>query len=340
MSPASPRRILDAIRAADWWAYKIPPLLVTVYAGFLRFPTSLDDWSIAARALVAILCIAVFGYVQNDICDIDADRRAGRPNRMAGLGVIARMLWMLVPAAMALALVGTTGDRVMVALVAANLLVPTLYSVPPVRLKGRGLAGALADAAGVHALPMALVSRAVTIGAPDDVWTSMFIVTAIGWATFAGLRGILVHQVVDRDADAAADVTTFGGRLGAAGTRPIVMRVLLPAEVASLVLFLAPLVVAAPVLILVFVLYLAAESVKVQRGWTLPLFDPTASEKEAYVPVVNNEIYEMWLPVALAVQLALMHLWLWLLVAAHVYLFLPNLRVRWGITLKTSEPSL
>jgi hypothetical protein len=57
------------------------------------------------------------------------------------------------------------------------------------------------------------------------------------------------------------------------------------------------------------------------------------------VPVVNNELYEMWLPVAFVVELALERPLAWALVAAHLYLFLPNLRLRTAVTLRVLEPS-
>lgn len=331
--------LLETVRSADWWLYKIPPLLVSAYAGFLLFPSALPDWSIVARTLVAILLIAIFGYVQNDVCDVDADRQAGRPNRMSAARPTSRAVWIFAPAAAALSIAMTTGDHVLVAITATNLLVPTLYSVPPVRLKGRGLAGALADAAGVHLLPMAAMCRAVTLSAPNDIQSILFVTTALGWATAAGLRGILLHQVRDRDDDAAAGVVTWGGGLGATRARAIVLRLLLPIELLSLGLFVMPLLRVGPMLGIALVLYAAAESVKMRRGWTLPLVEHADGSREPYVPVINNELYEVWLPVALAGQLAIRDPWLWTLVLAHIYLFLPNLKVRLAITLKVLEPS-
>jgi 4-hydroxybenzoate polyprenyltransferase len=332
-------RALQAVRASDWWSYKIPPLLLTAYAGAALFDVPVAILGVAGRAVLAILAIAVFGYVQNDICDVDADRRAGRPNRMTDVGRGARVAWLLMPIVVALLLAVTIADLVLLALVIANLVVPTLYSVAPIRLKERGVWGAAADAAGVHVLPMAIVARSVTMHAPNGRVLTVFVLSALGWTAFAGLRGIIVHQVVDREADAAAGAETFGGRLGAARARMLILRAVFPAEVASLAVFLAVSAAHAPVVWIALGLYVAAETVKVRRGWTMPLFDPPGRSKERYVPVINNELYEMWLPVAFAVQLALARPILWLLVAAHVYCFLPNLRVRMAVTLKVLEPS-
>jgi hypothetical protein len=114
---------------------------------------------------------------------------------------------------------------------------------------------------------------------------------------------------------------------------------LFPAELASLAVFLVVSAAHAPVVWIALALYVAAETVKVRRRWTMPLFDRSGRSKEPYVPVINNELYEVWLPTAFAVQLAIAHPALWLLVAAHIYGFFPNLRVRMAVTLKVLEPS-
>lgn len=339
MSLAGVRRALDAVRAADWWSYKIPPLLLVAYAGLAYFRLPLEAAAIVGRAMAAILAIAIFGYVQNDICDVEADRLAGKPNRMAAVGVVGRLAWLVTPAAVALLIAVSVRDSVLLFLVCGNLLVPTLYSVAPIRLKARGIWGALADAAGVHVLPMAIVARAVTLMAAPTMERTVFVVSVLAWAAFAGLRGIIVHQVVDREADHAAGAETFGGRLGATRARGLIMHGLLPAELLALAVFLVLVATWMPVVWLVLVLYAAAETVKVRRKWTMPLFDHSGRTKEAYVPTVNNELYEAWLPMAFAVQLAILRPILWLLVAAHLYLFLPNMRVRAGVTLKVLEPS-
>lgn len=329
MSRSLFQRIWTAVRAADWWAYKIPPLLITIYAGLLRFNRPDETWPLAVSALTAILLVAVYGYVLNDICDIEADRRSGRPNRMANVGWIGRIVLLVGPAAGALALAWRTDDAIMLAIVGSNLALPTLYSVPPVRLKGRGVLGALADAGGVHALPMALVARAVTVdtGGADGM-ASLFVASTIGWTAFAGLRGIIVHQVADLHADRLADVTTFAARIGVERARRLVLGALFPLELLSLGVFLALVLPAAPVVAIVLLAFAAIEVLRMYRGWKLPLFEPTETSRERYLPILNNEIYEVWLPLGLAIQIALTFPRLWPLVVLHLLLFLPNIHVR------------
>lgn len=325
-------RLWALVRADDWWAYKIPPLLAVVYATAIRFPVPAHAWVAALAAVGAIVLVAIYGYLLNDIADLESDRRAGRRN---GIGAIGQG-WAI--SALAVPLVGVfllgwwIGDPVIQALLGLNLLLPTLYSVPPVRLKVRGLLGVLADAGGAHVLPTAIVIRAVTadLDAPPVLLT-MFVAAAIGWALCAGLRSIIVHQVRDQLADERAGVTTFGGKLGMVRGRRLVRGVLVPAELICLGLFLGLVVPVAPVAAVVLLFWLVVELRKLRRHWTLPLFDPTGRTREPYLPLASNDLYELWLPFGLSLQLALIYPLAWLLVAAQLMLFFDNTRTRLAV---------
>jgi glycosyltransferase involved in cell wall biosynthesis len=176
---------------------------------------------------------------------------------------------------------------------------------------------------------MAIVARASMLhgrGAPWLAW--LFLGSVTGLAVFAGLRGIVLHQNADREADASAGIETFGGSLGVDGARRLVFRWLLPAELFCLAVFLALIALDAPLAIVAAVLSLAVEWQRMRRGWTLPLFAPADQSHERYIPIVNNELYEVWLPLGLALQLAVEHPPAWLFVAAQILLFLPSIRTR------------
>jgi glycosyltransferase involved in cell wall biosynthesis/4-hydroxybenzoate polyprenyltransferase len=294
------------VRAGEWWAYKIPPLLIVGFAGLLQFEADHAAWTRGATALAAVVLVAMYGYLLNDLCDIEADRKSRRPNRMADVGPVGRLAGIALPAAGALLLALTTADPLVIVLVAINLLLPTLYSVPPVRLKGRGSWGALADAAGVHAVPAAIMARAI-VGDPilaGAARAHLFVGAAVGWALLVGLRGILLHQVADRASDERAGVMTLGRRLGATRARRLVLFGLFPAELACLALLLGPLLRSAPAATALIVLGLVVDTLRRYRGWTLPLFEPTATSHERFIPILSNELYEVWLPVGLALQVA------------------------------------
>ena len=325
-------RLWTLVRADDWWAYKIPPLLAVIYATVIRFQVPVQAWTAALGALGAIVLVAIYGYLLNDIADIETDRRAGRRNGIGSIGQGRAIVALAAPLTGVFLLAWWIGDPVVQGLLALNLLLPTLYSVPPVRLKVRGLLGVLADAGGAHVLPTAIVIRAVTaeLSAPPAL-LALFVATAVGWALFAGLRSIIVHQVRDRLADLRSGITTFGGRLGMARGRRLVRGMLVPAEVICLGLFLGLVVPAAPVAAGVLLFWLLVELRKLRRQWTLPLFDPTGRTREPYLPLASNDLYELWLPFGLCLQLALIYPMAWLLLAAQSVFFFDNTRTRLAV---------
>lgn len=329
MKIGSLRRLSSTVRAGDWWLYKIPPLAAIAYAGALLGASgSAGRLAAGGIAIVGICLVAAYGYILNDICDLDEDRVNGRHNRMARLTATARTIALLTPCA-TLALLGVRfADWTTAALFAANLALPTLYSVRPVRLKERGVIGALADASGVHAVPALIVAWTVAPLPRSSPLSSIFIGSSVGWALFAGLRGIVVHQVADRSADLKAGVRTFAADLSTEAARTLLFARLLPIEVTALTLFLGVSAATAPVIVVMVALYLTGEAVKMRSGWRLPLLEPPAVSTERYVPLVNNEFHEVWMPIGLAAALAVHDPRLVLLLLAHVALFFTNIRAR------------
>ena len=327
-------RAVGSVRAQDWWSYKIPPLLATAYAGYVAFdPKSIATLAASGGALVCICLVAVYGYVLNDITDIEEDRRAGRPNRMAGVGWGKRLALILLSPIACFTLAWLIGvDRITFALFGINFLLPTLYSVLPVRLKERGVWGVLADASGVHAVPTAIMARvAVSDVHSADMAVTIFVTSAVTCALFAGLRGIIIHQAADRDADRLAGVATFVGSIGVERSRQLVLWCLLPCEIVSLGIFLMFVLPHAPVAMLFVLLFGIAEGMKVYRGWRLPLFERVDGGRERYIPLLNNDLYELWLPFGLALQMVVYEPILVVVPLLQALLFYPNLRTRIGV---------
>lgn len=299
------------------------------YGGLVVFGASRGRIAGVGEALVIVLAVAAYGFVLNDLTDIEADRLSGQPNRMAGLPPAWRLAALGAPLAIAVGMAAWAGDRVLAALTALNLALPSLYSVPPVRLKGRGVLGALADAAGVHAVPMALVTWAVTRHPETHAdQAGPFLASAIAWTLCLGLRGIVVHQAQGLAGDRAAQVHTFAAAIGKEGARRLVWRGIVPAEVLALSIFLVIVLPMAPVLLVTLLLFALVEARQLQLGWTMPLFDPPGRSSEPYRPLVSNAWYELWMPLGLALQLAWHHPWAWGVVGAHLLLFRGNLAAR------------
>lgn len=324
-------RLADVVRGQDWWFYKIPPLLACAYATTLQSPGSpARTFALTGGALLCICMVASFGYVINDWFDIAQDRQSGRRNRLASMPWGRRVLLCVVPIGVAFVTLRAMGvPPAAFWVLGANFLLPAAYSIPPIRLKERGVWGALADAGAAHLLPTVLIVLVLApTGAPANTRWWVFVVATFLWTFLAGLRGIIVHQVQDRASDTVAGIETLGSRLGPARARALTYGLIFPAEVIATVVFTGIVVSYASALWVFIGLYGAAEVLKIRAGWILPMFEEPGISAERYVPLINNEWYEVWLPLGLAVQLSLVHPAFLVVPVGQMLAFWPNLRAR------------
>lgn len=331
--------ISSLVRGSNWWYSKIPPLLAIAYAeiALQRLAPGAAIGRVAAL-LASACCVAAYGHVLNDICDIETDRLAGKTNAMARLTRTQRAALCLALAAAGLTPWLFTGlDRAGALLLACLYALPAAYNVPPVRLKGHGFWGVLADAAQAHAVPtvftVILFSHLAT--APDR-YSATFGVTAVTWATCRGLRDILRHQLWDMENDARSGVTTFVTHAGPERIRLLVNRVLFPGEVLALGGMGIVLYAFAPWLVL-FLLALGALFLlaRLTGVWQLS-FNPAspalpaaapgshAHHAHAYVPLV--EFYTAWPALGLALHLSVQDRWFIPLAVLHLALFGDSVR--------------
>jgi len=293
------------VRAPEWWHSKLPPLLAIAY--YLLGRSAGPGW-LAVAALLPFLAsaagTAACGHLWNDLGDLEADRRAGRerpvaalpPGRrvvlLGGTALLAVTPWALLPPA-PLAWV----------LLAAELALLAAYALPPLRLKERGLAGAVADALYGHALPAAITAAlfAVVAGrAADRLALAGGLLLA--WKGAQGLCGSLVGQVRDRHADRSAGLATFARRFGPLRTLRVVNRVLLPAQALAFAALLAWATPELPWLLPAFALHLLWTAWKVHRRW-----GHGRSFYRAGYPGYSylNDFHERWLPLLVLPPLAL-----------------------------------
>lgn len=312
------------MRAEQWWNHKVPTLVAI--AGFAIAaqpgPARARDLGHLVLLVVSVVGVAAFGHLVNDWCDIEADARGGKANRMAPLagpvraGLVAGSLavglgpWLLLP--------GRAPARVALAVELALLVA---YSAPPLRLKGRRLAGALADASYAYAVPFVLV--ALALGSAGHRSGPAIVAVLGAWGLVLGLRGILTHQVSDAEADRAAGTDTLVAALGVARTERLVGSVLLPVEVAGLAAVLA-LVGAWWVAVLV-VAFVAWRTFQLLFLWAEPLDPASLRDPRRRIEVVGfeylNVLLEEWLPLAALVALAWSSPWWWLAVLVQLVAF-------------------
>jgi 4-hydroxybenzoate polyprenyltransferase len=304
--------VKDLVRLDNWWCAKIPPLLAIAYVQILSSglgpgPAMLQ----LASFVLSVACVAAYGHVVNDLFDREADRRAGKPNAVARLGpgrpvVIAGAL------AVAGFLPGlVAGYSVPAALpLFLNYLWPTLYSAPPARLKERGLWGVACDAAGSHVTPTLFALVVFAAPAPSGPLGPLFPVIAVLWSSALGLKGILHHQVADRENDVAAGVSTFATAASAQAIDRFLPRHNLYVELPVSVLMVWSVAGDAPLAVASLAGYGAVELVKHTLGFQFAL---DAGDRRASIPFANELFYVTWFPAAACVQVALLGpAWLWL----------------------------
>lgn len=319
------------VRADNWIYSKIPPLLAVGYAiaivGEISFVSAFGRLFLL---FVSIFSVAAYGHVFNDIFDIEQDAAIGKKNAMSvapPLWRISYCLFFIISGFIPLLLLDS--GAISTFLLIVNYLLPTLYSVPHIRLKERGLPGILADALAAHTVPTLFIAFSLmSEKTPSHRLILWIALSASIWGLFAGLRGIIVHQVLDRQNDRRANVMTFAGVRRRKNLRRLVLRFFYPCELVGIVGFLCLVLPYAPALAVFVVAYILAEFAKMKLGWRLPLFYPEHPAIEPYLPLLNNEFYEVWLPCALAVQLTFLSLSYCLLLLIHVAFFRRIIRER------------
>ncbi|HEX8719437.1 MAG TPA: UbiA family prenyltransferase [Pyrinomonadaceae bacterium] len=227
------------VRAGEWWEFKLSPILATAYAtAFLLNLSIASLWPALLLSLAALVPGAAYVSVLNDLTDIEDDLACGKPNRLVGRSraFVAAALACCVAPGIAVAFYWRA-DPLLLSLYLAAWAAFTLYSLPPARLKARGMAGLLADACGAHLFPTLVVAVLVFRwgGAPlDRVWLA----SVAAWSLCLGLRGNLWHQLSDLSNDEKSGLRTFARRHKITRLRGLGNFVIFPAEAAAFVVML------------------------------------------------------------------------------------------------------
>lgn len=309
-------RVAVVTRAGEWWGHK----LASILCGFLLTLALLGEgvaphWLALLTVLGSLIPGAAYVSIVNDVTDIAADAAAAKPNRMADRTSLQRA------GAISLSLAGGLvfvwiwrHQEVLLACYGAAWLSFTLYSVPPIRLKCRGLAGVVADGAGAQLFPTltaVLAAYAAAGVAPDPLW----LCAMSAWALAYGLRGNLSHQLRDRDADLRARSNTFAARRSRAATERVTAMAVFPIEAAGLAVVLALLGWILPIVALGLYAVLAARRA---RRWSVR---PALTAGRPLDQIVMHEYYDVFLPVALLAGTAARHPPDWIIATLLIVLF-------------------
>jgi 4-hydroxybenzoate polyprenyltransferase len=293
------------IRFDDWWYSKIGAAMGIgmwlVLAHPIPFASALPK---LVFGIIAVSCLGAFGYAINDIADRDIDRKSAKVRLIASLPV--GQTFVLIGSSVAGGLLAClplgTGAAL---LLSAGYAVAAIYSLPPIRLKERRLAGVFAGAIAQRSIPAALL---LLLFDPGRFFGSILLL----WSTLVGMRWLLVHQILDERSDRVAGVTTFVTAEGAGRSRKLLDRVVFPAELSSFVALIVVSLRVAPWLALAFL----------PAAFTWPLMKARRrSEGISFATLGLADVYETWWPLALAVTLSARDPRFALFAVAHVLMF-------------------
>jgi 4-hydroxybenzoate polyprenyltransferase len=314
-----------------WWFPKVGPALAVAYCAALVF--RVPGWAtMRAVATVAFvgLCVGAYGYLLNDIFDLDVDRRAGKPNRMAAFSPAQRFL----SCALALGLgfapaLFLDTSKTTLSILALEYLVLTVYSMPPFRLKARGVLGLLCDASGAHVVANLYVlsvladARPPAAGMPALSITAFVLLLCV-WELCLGLIGILVHQVEDRENDLRSGIRTFATARPFSAIR-VPMSLIYVGELLAFSSLCFVLRKVAPLVAIAAALYVVLSGLKIWSRWQhYRNFGTESTLMEWWL--MSHVYYEAYFPLAAAIQCTLLHPQVAIFAALHLAVFVPAFR--------------
>ena len=149
------RNLKNLVRWEVWSHSKIPLFLVAMSYAVLRgeaYETAqLADM---ASLLALIILYASFGHIINDYSDFDIDRAAGKTKYLASLSRPAALTTVALFAGGPVLVALARFDTGTTALTAIALIAAASYSLPPLRLKERGILGCLSSSIAQRTLPL------------------------------------------------------------------------------------------------------------------------------------------------------------------------------------------
>jgi 4-hydroxybenzoate polyprenyltransferase len=283
------------IRWREWSSSKVGPLLAAFfYAVLIAAPPPLEVLGSFLAVLTFVCLCASFGYAANDYADWRIDQLAGKANAIALVSPLRARALLLGLLLGGLAALWPFYDRPHVAALALLTYgAGAGYSLHPVRFKERGWLGPLVGAAAQRPLP-ALVIFAALGALTWEAWLAAALLLLFG------LRGMLQHQLRDRENDVQAGIQTYVTGLGQAPVEWQLRRLVQPAEVACLVGLLVSMALREPVLWLLAIGYGAwlAYQLAARRS------PARSAKRRGGAPAPLAEFHRVYWPLSLAILLA------------------------------------
>ena len=281
-----------AFRVKDWWWSKAALLMGMVYLFTLWFGIHFKQFiPLALLSLCTIAGFASMGYLLNDLFDMKQDMLSVKRNFLIAkpfLHIITFFLlssafiflpWIILPA-----------SSFSYLLITFELYLFLIYSVPPVRLKERGMAGIVVDALYAHAVPVGLAAYTFSLAAGVPL-PRVGLLLLFTWQFASGIRNILLHQLTDAALDKHAGVKNFVATMSNTGFSFSLKYLIITELLSSLAFFVFLTLSNTPFVACVLVIIIS--SITVLRLFYNGGIPEMLASKWKYYP---NILYEKWLP--------------------------------------------
>lgn len=310
-------KLIKTIRATEWWEYKFPPILIVPY--FILYKTNLElltAISIILFIIGTLIVGAIYVSILNDITDIEEDRAAGKKNNMAKYSKAKQFFFLSIPICLALLFCWFLQKNIYaLTFYLLSYLSFTLYSLPPFRLKKRGILGLIADASGSQMLPSLFAATLMAHHSNYQLSTIQILFIAI-WSLCFGLRGILWHQFHDLENDIRSGLLTIVQRMGETSTK-ITGGIIITVELTSFLWLLHTIGNHyLYITLILYILYMLYRRKKTNLQiiiikYTRPNFD-----------IIMNAFYQVFLPISILILISINRPEFLVLTVLHLLLFL------------------
>ena len=303
------------IRIKDWWSHILPPVLLFFYAGISNYSIGNNNIIQLTIALIFIsILTAIIGYYLNDLFDIKDDLLAHKFNFVAAQTTTFKLLFPILIIAIIFLFYlylnrfcNLFEQQIFFSFFSLNVLLFMVYSIPPLRLKSNPIASLIIDAlySGTIFYIMAFI---LVQKATNDNYLILLLIFSFGF--LRGVRNYLSHIVIDFDNDLKAKHQSLATKFGKLKIQ-IIANTMYPFELLFIALFvyftIPKLIIPALILLVIFFI-----------KW---LFSITQN-KANYLSSLND-LYEIWLPLLLLLNVVYLNHSLYILLIIHTILF-PN----------------
>ena len=204
-------------RTVDWWKPKAGNVLGIVYVAIYYAKLTFEEtWLYILPSLMTILGIGFLAYLLNDWFDRKTDLLVNKKNMIAGVAplsvfglfigslIIAFVPWIWLPF-----------DKFSCLLIVFELLLIVIYSMPPIRLKTKGVLGLVNDALYAYAVPAVLAFYTFFLLIKDSyLGFPTGIVSLFFWQFIVGIYNINIHQIEDVENDRRTNTNTVATKIG------------------------------------------------------------------------------------------------------------------------------